>query len=111
RLKIEDLNGTISYSNAITINYLNTPNTTASNINIYPNPAVGTINLTIKTNSKPVYLDALQGLDKSPSLSQNGNVTSSYSIKIINITGTIVRSAISSSTTWQDNVGNLQPGT
>jgi len=113
RLKIEDLNGTISYSNIVTLIYGNS-NEVASNINVYPNPASSVINLAInKTSSQVTNLPALQSLATTPGLSSPQIPVSeqSYSIKIISITGAIVKSANSFQATWQDNVSNLSPGT
>ena len=118
RLKIEDLNGNISYSNVVTLIYGNgSNNTTASNISVYPNPAGSVLNLSINQNSgisMPTNnLSALQTLSSTPGLvsTQTTAGTQSYEIKIINITGSVIKTATSSSPTWQDNVGNLSPGT
>ena len=35
----------------------------------------------------------------------------SYDIKIVSISGAVVKTAISSSTNWQTNLANLSPGT
>ena len=92
RLKIEDLNGNITYSNIQTLSYANTNNAFASNINVYPNPAAATINLSITPNG-PV----------TPS--------NSFNILITNGMGTVIKNANSAQTVWQDNVSNLLPGT
>ncbi|WP_157750749.1 beta strand repeat-containing protein [Mucilaginibacter gotjawali] len=48
RLKIQDINGSITYSNVVTLIYGNaTTNVAKSNISIYPNPSNGIINLAI----------------------------------------------------------------
>jgi hypothetical protein len=107
RLKIADLNGTVSYSNVVTLVYGNLSNAAVSNISIYPNPAGSTINLAIKSTSG---LAAAQALSSSPGVNQTGGAQS-YSIKIINITGAVVKTATSSQPTWQDNVDTLKPGT
>jgi hypothetical protein len=102
RLKIEDLNGTISYSKVVTLLYGNVNKSAGSNISVYPNPAGNTINLDIN-------LAAAQ-TSSTPAISQTGG-TQSYSIKIMSITGSVVKKATSSQATWQDNVGDLKPGT
>jgi hypothetical protein len=107
RLKIADLNGTVSYSNVVTLVYGNFSNTAVSNISVYPNPAGSTINLTINSTSS---LAATQALSLSPVVNQTSG-TQSYNIKIINITGAVLKTATSSQSTWQDNVDNLKPGT
>ena len=47
RLLIQDLNGTITYSNPVTLMYGNVNSTAGNNISIYPNPASNVVNLTI----------------------------------------------------------------
>ncbi len=114
RLKIEDLNGIITYSKVIALTYGAAANAIASsNINVYPNPASGVLNLSIKTNSNsPTILSGLQNINKNPVLGnpQSGQ-SPSYAIKIISISGTVVKTANSSQTDWQDNVSTLLPGT
>ncbi|MDB4920820.1 T9SS type A sorting domain-containing protein [Mucilaginibacter sp.] len=108
RLKVEDLNGTISYSQNISLIYGAANNTVAANtINVYPNPALNTINLAIKNNTQATLLSGLQSIGKTPSLVSN----QSYAIKIVNVLGAIVKSATSSQPNWQDDVATLLPGT
>jgi len=111
RLKIEDLNGTITYSAVVTLGY--SSNSVVNNMNVYPNPATNSINLNIKpTNSLPSNLSALQVLGSTPSLVRSQNIsTQSYNIKIISITGTVIKTALSSLPDWHDNVSTLTPGT
>ncbi|MEO6633808.1 MAG: hypothetical protein ABIN13_18845, partial [Mucilaginibacter sp.] len=53
RLKIEDLNGIISYSPNVSLTYGSSAQAVASsNINVYPNPARSTINLAIKPDNR-----------------------------------------------------------
>jgi hypothetical protein len=114
RLKLEDLNGNITYSVIVTLIYGNGNNIAASNITVYPNPASSVINLVInKTGSAPsVNLSALQVRSITPSLATvTVNSSPSYSIKIISITGSVIVSATSSSPAWQNSIGNLAPGT
>ena len=48
RLKLQDLNNNITYSNIVTLMYANSNNNLVNNsINIYPNPAKSTLNLNI----------------------------------------------------------------
>jgi len=93
RLKTEDVNGAITYSALATIEYSTQSNTlTNSNINIYPNPAKGTINLTITEQAGII---------------NKGN----YKIKISNSTGLLVRNINLSQTNWQGSVNDLTTGT
>jgi trimeric autotransporter adhesin len=119
RLRVEDLNSAISYSNVVTLTFGNAVGTVAvSNISVYPNPATNVINLTIKpklnTISYSSNLSALQQLSVTPDLTSaqtNTTGTPSYKIKIISITGSVITTATSSQPIWQNNVGNLLPGT
>jgi len=108
RLKIEDLNGTISYSRAIPLTYGDAV-AASSNISVYPNPAVGTINLAIKPDTRANLLSGVQSINKTQGLQQTS--AQSYAIKIVSINGSVVKSATSSQPTWQDDVGTLMPGT
>ncbi|HEY8783929.1 MAG TPA: T9SS type A sorting domain-containing protein [Mucilaginibacter sp.] len=115
RLKIEDLNGAISYSNIVTLIYGNSTTVAAGNINVYPNPASNVINLAIKQSGggQSSDLPALQSLGTTLSLNSTQTVegTSSYNIKIISITGSVISNATSSESTWQNDVSGLTPGT
>jgi hypothetical protein len=106
RLKIEDINGTISYSDVVTLLYGNPGTNVSNNISVYPNPAGSTINLSINS---PSNLSATQIVSSLQGLNQTSG-TQSYSIKIINITGSVVKAATSSQPNWQDNVDTLKPG-
>jgi hypothetical protein len=65
------------------------------NIRVYPNPTTSAINLSIlQDNSKLANFKV-----------------DSYSIKIVNSFGMIVKEAISKQSDWKGNVGDLQPGT
>ncbi len=115
RLKIEDLNGAIIYSKVITLTYgtQNNPATTAavSNINVYPNPAVGTINLSINTPSLSSGVPPLQTAGATGTTGTNTTAASSYGIKIITLTGAVIKTATSATPAWQDNISGLTPGT
>ncbi|HTD40811.1 MAG TPA: T9SS type A sorting domain-containing protein, partial [Mucilaginibacter sp.] len=96
RLKLEDMNGTISYSKVVILMYSNLSNNiTNNNISLYPNPAGSTINLSI---------------DQIKVVSSNANATS-YDLNIINNNGSIVKTVISSPALSQVNISNLLPGT
>jgi hypothetical protein len=104
RLKLEDLNGTVIYSNIVTLNYTNLGDNFV-NISIYPNPVAATINLQIISTG-----------NNSPTVLAGSFVTAAaqkplYGIKIINITGSTVKTAISSEAAWHTDVSTLLPGT
>jgi len=108
RLQLVDLNGTTTYSNTVNLMYGNLPNNIAGNISVYPNPVRGPINLSITQASGMANLTA-----SSLSLQAQAKPidSQSYNIKIVNITGSVMRSTTSSTTTWADNVSDLPPGT
>lgn len=91
RLKIVDLNGTITYSNIVTLIYTNSTNhdINSSDIVVYPNPTSGKVNLTINKTT----------------------VTSGFTIQISNNLGVVVKSGNSSQPYWQTDMGDLMPGT
>ena len=91
RLKQVDVNGTITYSNVVQLQYSNLSNTPLANgnINIFPNPVKDAINLNIVTaNSAPA----------------------TYNISITNSNGYIVKTFTSQQTVWQNNISDLTPG-
>jgi hypothetical protein len=113
RLKMEDIYGAISYSKVVSLNYsISNKDNTSNNIIVYPNPATGFINVTINPGAVSLTsnLSPLQTLDITPGLSTT-NGSPNYGIKIINITGSVIKTGTSSSNDWQANVGNLSPGT
>ncbi len=111
RLKIEDLNGAITYSKPVTIIYTDGRNTITNNqINVYPNPVTNSINLLSAQFSAASNLPTHQTI-ALPTLNIPVNGTQSYNIKITNITGLLVKTAKSSTIEWHGNIGDLQPGT
>jgi hypothetical protein len=118
RLKLVDLNGTVTYSKVVTLLYSDLSNNiVGSNISIYPNPSSGIINLAIARNgvasaSTLTNASTLKAFTSTPTLvSLPVSTTASYSIKMVSITGSVVKTATSSSANWQDNVSSLVPGT
>jgi hypothetical protein len=109
RLKLEDFNGNISYSKVITLLYSNLSNSlTIKTVSVYPNPASNVINLSIAPNSSSTSdSSVLQTTD----LIQANNSGPLYDIKIISISGTVIKTTTSSQPNWQGNVSNLLPGT
>jgi len=106
RLMITDLNGTVTYSNVVTLSFGNGPAVAKSNISIYPNPTNGVVNLAIQSNNAAGGSLSLNlGAPVTPVGSQ------AYDIKIINITGSVIKSETSANANWQSNVSTLSPGT
>jgi|SRR6185503_9656463 len=114
RLKTTDMNGTVTWSNIVTIDSRKPVAAQAGNaVNVYPNPSNGYITLAINSAGGDVLSDShlqLSTVQQSFTASKPNNALT-YDIKIVNIRGVTVRSAISSSATWEDNVSNLAPGT
>ncbi|MBS1523889.1 MAG: hypothetical protein JST50_23000 [Bacteroidetes bacterium] len=91
RLKQEDINNKITYSQVVPIGYANAINNFAQNsINIYPNPAAGRINLAIAAPT------ATPG---------------SYSILITNSSGNMLKKVTSNEPYWQGDATSWMPGT
>ncbi|HEY2581962.1 MAG TPA: T9SS type A sorting domain-containing protein, partial [Mucilaginibacter sp.] len=106
RLKLEDYDGNITYSKVVTLLYSDLSKGLTNNLNVYPNPASSIINLTIAQNSS----SGSGSLPQALHLVQTNN-TALYDIKIINISGLVIKSTTSSSPNWADNISNLVPGT
>ena len=95
RLKLEDLNGTVSYSEIVTLMYSDLSSNIVNNaISIYPNPASNTINLSIVQNP----------------LASSDACLVSYNITIISGNGSVVRTLVSLPALSQEDIGNLLPG-
>jgi hypothetical protein len=111
RLKITDLNGSVTYSGTITIKYNTTNLSVADNqLIVYPNPASNMINISI--NSSDINHTGLATQSLGSGVSGISSVGSTvYGIKIISSVGAVVRSEISGQADWQDNVSSLLPGT
>ncbi len=90
RLKQEDLNSVITYTQPVVVMYAASSGTLANNlISVYPNPARSTINLTIV--GQPT-------------------ATAAYSIVVTNSLGIPVKQATVAQPEWQSSIGNLVPG-
>ncbi|MBS1503812.1 MAG: T9SS type A sorting domain-containing protein [Bacteroidetes bacterium] len=87
RLRQQDINGSITYSAPVDVEFA-TGSTVA--LNLYPNPAVNTINVSF--------------VPKSPD-----NTT--YNVSITNSAGLVVANARISGANWQGSINNLLPGT
>lgn len=111
RLKLTDLNGTVSYSNVVTLLYAPTPGVYTSNVSIFPNPVSTVIHLAIN----PPPSDSIDSvspysgmLSLAAAMPENNNT---YLIRIINISGVVLKTSTSGSANWQDNVSGLSSGT
>ncbi len=105
RLKIEDLNGTISYSKIVTLMYANGKSLVNDNISIYPNPAKSTLNLSIN----PAFNSNLVLRTTSGPKSTINNTV--YNIKIVSNTGSVLQTATTTQQNWQTDISKLLPGT
>jgi len=93
RLKQEDINNKVTYSQIVHIGYGHAFDRFAeNNINVYPNPAAGRINLTIDQEDK-----------KGPS--------GSYNILITNSSGYLLKRATSNEPHWEGDAAGWMPGT
>jgi len=114
RLKITDQGGVISFSNAVTLIFVNSINAVTLNINVYPNPASNIVNLAINHTGANGYTNPVSGQSKFPPLLSapgESTVSTVYNIKIVNISGSVIKTATSSGDTWQENITGLMPGT
>jgi trimeric autotransporter adhesin len=101
RLKIANLNGTISYSNIVTLMYGNRASLVKTSIVVYPNPVQTTLNL----NICPGFTDnsGANLLVETPG--------TTYEIQIANILGVVVIKTTSVQQNWQTNLSSLMTGT
>jgi hypothetical protein len=94
RLKIEDLNGAITYSNIVTLLYQNTADNLLKNsVDIFPNPATSLINIAIAQNT----------------VATKGTIIS-YHITVMNNIGLIVKNTDTADLISQQNISTLLPG-
>lgn len=105
RLKIEDLNNNVSYSNAVALVYTNG---LEGNITIYPNPTSGTLNLII---SKIKNTSSANSQLIGAAISTPTTVTNSYTIKIVSSSGAVIKTLSTTNPNWKTDVSSLMPGT
>ena len=99
RLQMEDLNGNITYSSAITLMYSGVSDQiNNSGLSVYPNPAKSGVTLTIK----PAITGSASG--NSSAASYN------YGIKVVNSLGIVAKTASIRQNSWQTDVSSLLPG-
>ncbi len=104
RLQMTDLNGTITYSKAVTLMYGNTAgNLVKSGVILYPNPAKTTLNL----NIAPGFNSTGSGM----AVQNIASAKLAYNIQIVNILGVLVTKATTTTQNWQTDVNSLTPGT
>lgn len=109
RVKITAANGAISYSNMVMLLYSVNAPPLVSALSIYPNPTNGMLNIKINQNESPGNNLVTQS---TVALSASSiAATTSYNIRIVNISGTTIKSAVSSTGNWQDNLSGLSAGT
>ncbi|MBB3054940.1 YDG domain-containing protein [Mucilaginibacter gotjawali] len=99
RLKIEDINGTITYSNVVTVMYGNGTGLVKTGIVVYPNPVKSLLNLNIAPGFNSSILT--RGISSSVA----------YNIQITNILGAVMTNATTNAQNWQTDVSSMMPGT
>ncbi len=93
RLKMTDLNGTVTYSDAVSVVYNPSTVTLNSTIRIYPNPTTSSLSVDFTM------------------LIKNTESVTTYQIKIYNNNGVNVLSKTQTATIWQTDVSSFKPGT
>ena len=90
RLKQEDINNTITYSNVVQVSYSDLSNSlVANNIGVYPNPATSAINIAVLHDAATKH---------------------SYTYRIANSSGLIVKQFTSQQSNWKPNISGLMAG-
>jgi len=114
RLKITSQSGTVSFSNVVTLIFANSMNRITGNVDIYPNPARTTVNLTFNQTATNTVNDPVSSQKKFIQMSSTPDAAHTpavYNIQIVNISGSVIKTATSSTATWRENVTGLLPGT
>jgi hypothetical protein len=89
RLKQQDPNNNITYSNPITVSFTN-QNSAGNSLSIYPNPVSDMINLSVG--------------------SSGATAPATYSIKFVNSAGLVIKEITSSEPSWEGDISGLRPG-
>jgi trimeric autotransporter adhesin len=111
RLKLVDLNGTVTYSKIVTLMYGNLSNSISNNaISVYPNPAKSTLNLTISPALNSSFISK-QSTKTVFALAATVNTNTVYQIKIVSNIGSVIKNTSTSEKDWQTDLSNLMPGT
>lgn len=113
RVKMNDTTGRISFSNVVSVSDSSARAADNNSVSVYPNPSSGMIHLAINVQPGANAGPGSRALQLNSFNAQNNTTAAigSYTIRIVNIKGMIVRSAKSNSTTWQDNMDAAAPGT
>jgi hypothetical protein len=114
RLRLDDLNGAITYSNVVTLQYSAPGDNTAlanNTIIVYPNPSTGIINVAVAAEARSNPLTQLTLSSVQAPLTTRAVSTQSYNITIVNSNGAVIKTTSSNQPSWQDNVSGLLPGT
>ena len=98
RLQITDLNGTITYSNVVTVVYGSLNTLVKTGISVFPNPAKSTLNLSIAAGFKA---------GSSTVAIANLTPTVAYDVQIVNVLGSVVKKATVSQENWQTDVSGF----
>ena len=106
RLKMEDLNGNTTYSNAVALVYTNGLN---GNLTVYPNPTNGTLNLIISKINNTASSPGSKLIGAS--IPEPTTITNNYSVKIVSTAGVIMKTMSTTNPNWQADVSSLIPGT
>jgi hypothetical protein len=106
RLKMEDLNGNVTYSNAVVLVYTDGLN---GNVTVYPNPTSGPINLII-SKIKNTISSPSGSLADGP-ITTPTTISNSYFVKIVSTAGVVIKTMSTTNPRWQTDVSSLMPGT
>jgi len=106
RLKVIDLNGTVTYSKVVSVDY----SPPAPGIVVYPNPVSTVLNVTIVLPGNAASTAATDKVVTISSLLPALAKADQYSISIVNNLGAVVGKAESNQLTWQTDVTKLLPG-
>ncbi len=107
RLLQTGITGDTSYSSPVTVMYA--PAGAEGSISVYPNPVKDVINLTINQNGTNVNSGGNQSFNFNLSVSSIKSTT--YQIKIMNMTGAVLISDTSDEADWHHSTAGLIPGT
>ena len=114
RLKMKDVNGVVTYSEAVTLAYQSLNPTVAAianNISIYPNPVSSVINMVVNQNDGGTAAGPKQTVSSiTPLVPAPSDAPLLYDIKIINITGVVIKATTSQQPSWREDISGLTPG-
>lgn len=110
RLKIADLNGTVTYSNVVSLTYTQPAAPAYNPIRVYPNPVKNTLNLIVSPENLASGSTFSNGMISPPVKEEKTDNIDEYSITIVNNSGAVLKKAVSNKATWQADVSNFMPG-